>query len=337
MAALQERKLQEGLQLLKEAEKFEKTSWLKWKPDWDSAADKYMKAGTCFKTAKSYDRAAEAFKKAADAHSNSNALFHAAKALEQAASVLKEMKNVTEAVSLVERAVEMYRQSGNPDTGAFALIRGAKLCDSSDPAKAAELYILASEMNVSEDKVREAIEPLSKAINLLLKLRRFPEALNVMKQQRKLYEQIENFQMMSKVVLSMVVVHLHESDYVAADNCYKDSFEIPGFGSSDEAVAAEKILDCFDRSDSDGMKSCTSQALFTYLDNEIAKLSRSLRVPGDTGAKGFTERRLVTNLNHHHLKTDMQLSANPVSNSTGQEKPGKEQAIEDELEEGGLC
>lgn len=28
-----------------------------------------------------------------------------------------------------------------------------------------------------------------------------------------------------KVVLSMVVVHLHESDYVAADNCYKDSFE----------------------------------------------------------------------------------------------------------------
>ena len=24
-----------------------KTSWLKWKPDWDSAADKYMKAGMC--------------------------------------------------------------------------------------------------------------------------------------------------------------------------------------------------------------------------------------------------------------------------------------------------
>lgn len=23
----------------------------------------------------------------------------------------------------------------------------------------------------------------------------------------------------------MVVVHLHESDYVAADNCYKNSFE----------------------------------------------------------------------------------------------------------------
>lgn len=28
-----------------------KTSWLKWKPDWDSAADKFMKAGMyCIKS-----------------------------------------------------------------------------------------------------------------------------------------------------------------------------------------------------------------------------------------------------------------------------------------------
>ena len=46
-------------------------------------------------------------------------------------------------------------------------------------------------------------------------------------------------------------------------------FRIPGFGGSDEAVAAEKILDCFDQGDGEGMKACTSQALFTYLDNEV--------------------------------------------------------------------
>ncbi|KAL9976383.1 hypothetical protein ACROYT_G013680 [Oculina patagonica] len=336
MAALQERKLQEGLQLMKEAEKFMKTSWLKWKPDWDNAADKYMKAGTCFKAATSYDRASDAFKKAADAHYNSHALFHAAKALEQAASVLKEMKNVTEAVSLVEQAVDMYRQSGNPDTGALALVRGAKMCDSNDPAKAAELYITASEMNVAEDKIREGIEPLSKAANLLLKLKRFQEALNVMRQQMKLYEQVDNYPMMSKVVLGMVVVHLHESDYVAADNCYKDSFEIPGFGSSDEAIAAEKVLDCFDQGDAEGMKTCTSQALFTYLDNEIAKLSRSLRVPGDAGGRGLTERRPVQNLNDF-VKTDTQSTSTPMSSPTDETEQHNQEDPTDELEEGGLC
>lgn len=321
---------------MKEAEKFVKTSWLKWKPDWDSAADKYMKAGTCFKAAKSYDRASDAFKKAADAHYNSHSLFHGAKALEQAASVLKEMKNVTEAVSLVERAVDMYRQSGNPDTGALALVRGAKMCDSTDPSKAAELYIMASEMNVSEDKIREAIEPLSKAANLFLKLKRFQEALNIMRQQMKLYEQVENFQMMWKVVLSMVVVHLHESDYVAADNCYKESFEIPGFSNSDEAIAAEKVLDCFDQGDAEGMKTCTSQALFTYLDNEIAKLSRSLRVPGDVGGRGLTERKPIQNISDFG-KTDTQQSVDPVSNVKDQTEQQNQEVFEDELEEGGLC
>ncbi|XP_074616087.1 gamma-soluble NSF attachment protein-like [Acropora palmata] len=337
MAALQARKLQEGQQLLKEAENFVKTSWLKWKPDWDSAADKYMKAGTCFKAAKCYDKASNAFRKAADAHYNAKALFHAAKALEQAATVLKEMKNFREAIPLVERAVEMYRQGGSPDTAALALIRGAKMCDSSDPAKAAEMYIGASEMNVVEDKIREAIEPLSKGANLYLKLKRFQEALKVFKQQMKLYQQIENFKMMHKVILSMVVVHLHEGDYVAADNCYKDSFEIPDFGGSDEAVAAEKILECFDQGDAQGMKTCTSQAIFTYLDNEVAKLSRSLRVPGDTGGKSVsTERRPVQNFDDP-VKTDSGTS-NPVrATAVDQAEQANQDEFEDDMEEGGLC
>ncbi|XP_068721756.1 gamma-soluble NSF attachment protein-like isoform X1 [Montipora capricornis] len=337
MAALQERKLQEGMQLLKEAESFVKTSWLKWKPDWDSAADKYMKAGTCFKAAKYHDQAIDAFRKAADAHSNAHALFHAAKALEQAATVSKEIKNVTEAISMMEKAVNMYRQSGSTDTAALALIRGAKMCDSSNPAKAAEMYIAASEMNVVEDKIREAIEPLSKGANLYLKLKRFQEALKVFNQQMKLYEQVGNFQMMYKVVLSMVVVHLHEGDYVAADNCYKDSFEFPGFGGSDEAIAAEKVLDCFDKGDAEGIKTCTSQALFTYLDNEIAKLSRSLRVPGDIGGKtASAERRPVQNLNDL-INTDSQTS-NPVTTTAvvQTEQPSQEE-FEDDMEEGGLC
>ena len=46
---------------------------------------------------------------------------------------------------------------------------------------------------------------------------------------------------------------------------------IPGFGGSDEALAAEKVLDCFDQGDAEGMKTCTSQALFTYLDNEVSQ------------------------------------------------------------------
>ncbi|XP_031563162.1 gamma-soluble NSF attachment protein-like [Actinia tenebrosa] len=281
MAAIQQRKVQEGLQFMREAEKSMKTSWLKWKPDLDSAADRYMKAGNSFKAGRSYPEAEDAFKKAAEAYYNNNSFFHSAKALEQAASVLKEMKRISEAVELIERAGMQYRESGSPDTAAMCLIRGGKMCEGMEASKAINMFLSAGDLNVGEDKIREGIEPMVHAVRLLLKTKRYEEAIGVKKKILELYGSIENFAMMYKTVLGLVVVYLHESDYVAADKCYKDSFSIPGFGSSEEAEAAERILQYFDEGDADGLKSCTSQPLFTYLDNEIAKLARSLRVPGD--------------------------------------------------------
>ena len=70
---------------------------------------------------------------------------------------------------------------------------------------------------------------------------------------------------------------------------------------------------------------------------QIAKLSRSLRVPGDTGNKGKTERKLTPNLNAS-VKTEAQIS-NPVSTTpTYQaEQGGNQEVLDDDLEEGGLC
>ena len=72
-------------------------------------------------------------------------------------------------------------------------------------------------------------------------------------------------------------------------------------------------------------------------DFQIAKLSRSLRVPGDTGNKGKTERKPTPNLNAS-VKTETQIP-NPVSTTpTYQtEQGGNQEELEDDLEEGGLC
>ena len=59
---------------------------------------------------------------------------------------------------------------------------------------------------------------------------------------------------------------INRINYFMLINLY---YSIPGFGESDEANAAEKLLECFDGCDVDGMKTCTSQPLFTYLDNEV--------------------------------------------------------------------
>lgn len=69
---------------------------------------------------------------------------------------------------------------------------------------------------------------------------------------------------------------------------------------------------------------------------QIAKLSRSLRVPGDAGGRGSTERKPVQNLNDF-VKTDTQPTPNPVSSTTDETEQQNQESLENDLEEGGLC
>ncbi|KAH9632109.1 hypothetical protein HF086_002616, partial [Spodoptera exigua] len=83
-----------------------KTSLLRWKPDYDSAADEYSQAGmwnflehlfkACFVPAQCYRIARDAANskdchlKASECYKKNNAFFHAAKALENAVLVCKD-------------------------------------------------------------------------------------------------------------------------------------------------------------------------------------------------------------------------------------------------------
>jgi len=119
-------KINEGLEHLAKAEKYLKTGFLKWKPDYDSAASEYGKAAVAFKNAKQFEQAKDACLREAVAHENNRALFHAAKAYEQAGMMLKEMQKLPEAVQLIEKASTMYLENGTPDTAAMALERAGK-------------------------------------------------------------------------------------------------------------------------------------------------------------------------------------------------------------------
>lgn len=52
---------------------------LKFKPDHDSAAQEYQRAGVCFRNAKKWSQSADAYVKAAACHEECQTFFHAAK------------------------------------------------------------------------------------------------------------------------------------------------------------------------------------------------------------------------------------------------------------------
>ncbi|XP_075682547.1 gamma-soluble NSF attachment protein [Rhinoderma darwinii] len=273
-------KINEGLEHLAKAEKSLKTGFLKWKPDYDSAASEYAKAAVAFKNAKQYDQAKEAYLKEAESYENNKALFHAAKAYEQAGMMLKEMQKLPEAVQLIERASMMFLENGTPDTAAMALERAGKLIEHVHLEKAVQLYQQSASVFENEERLRQAVELLGKASRLLVRARRLDEAVVSILKEKNMYKEIENYPTCYKKTIAQVLVHLHRNDYVAAEKCVRESYSIPGFSGSEDCTALEQLLEGYDQQDQDQVYDVCNSPLFKYMDNDYAKLALSLAVPG---------------------------------------------------------
>uniref|UniRef100_A0A8C9TRL2 Gamma-soluble NSF attachment protein n=1 Tax=Scleropages formosus TaxID=113540 RepID=A0A8C9TRL2_SCLFO len=304
-------KINEAHDHIAKAEKHLKTSFMKWKPDYDSAASEYAKAAVAFKNAKQLEQAKDAYLKEAECHTNNRALFHAAKALEQAGMMLKDMQRMPEAIQYIEKASTMYVENGTPDTAAMALDRAGKLIEPVDLDKAVHLYQQAASVFENEDRLRQAAELLGKASRLLVRLRRynvhtplitmvlwvffpvlvssgfpmtmfvrFDEAAVSLQKEKNMYKEIENYPTCFKKTIAQVLVQLHRNDFVAADKCVRESYSIPGFSGSEDCVAMEQLLQAYDEQDEDQMSRVCNSPLLKYMDNDYAKLAISLMVPG---------------------------------------------------------
>ncbi|NXS62211.1 SNAG protein, partial [Brachypteracias leptosomus] len=255
-----------------------KTGFLKWKPDYDSAATEYGKAAVAFKNAKQFDQAREACLREAEAHENN-------KATTPASSIpltfaFQEMQRLPEAVQLIEKASMMYLENGTPDTAAIALERAGKLIENVSPEKAVQLYQQAASVFENEERLRQALEMLGKASRLLVRGRRLDEAALSLQKEKSIYKEIENYPTCYKKTIAQVLVHLHRNDYVAAERCVRESYSIPGFNGSEDCAALEQLLEGYDQQDQDQVSEVCNLPLFKYMDNDYAKLGLTLVVPG---------------------------------------------------------
>ncbi|KAI5606480.1 gamma-soluble NSF attachment protein, partial [Silurus asotus] len=273
-------KINEAHEHIAKAEKYLKTSFMKWKPDYDSAASEYGKAAVAFKNAKQLEEAKDAYLQEAEAHTNNRTLFHAAKALEQAGMMLKDMQRLPEAIQYIEKASMMYIENGTPDTAAMALDRAGKLIETVDLAKAVDLYQKAASVFENEERLRQAVELLGKASRLLVRQKRFDEAALAIQKEKNMYRDIENYPTCFKKTIAQVLVHLHRADFVAADKCVRESYSIPGFSGSEDCIALEQLLQGYDQQDEEQVARVCNSPLFKYMDNDYAKLAISLNVPG---------------------------------------------------------
>lgn len=269
-----ERKIDEGNECIRQAEKCLKTSMFKWNPDYDGAANEYSKAATCFKTVKSYEQCKDSLMKAADCYAKNRSYFSAAKSYEQAALVCKEMEDYPTVVHLIQRACQLFREHGTPDTAAITLDKGGKMVETKLPERAIDLYSKAAEVAMLEDRPRQAAEYVGKAGRLLLKLRRYDEAVEMLKMEYQYDLEGDNQPAAGRLVLALVIVHLIRDDYVAANKMFKDG---GGYVEREECGILGNLLDGYDQGDAELMYHALNHPFIKHMDVEYAKLARVLQ------------------------------------------------------------
>jgi tetratricopeptide (TPR) repeat protein len=215
-------KLSEANECYNRAEKYLKTGFLKWRPDYDNAANEYSRAATCFKSVRMQDKCLDAHLKAADCYLKNRSYFSAAKSYEQSAIVSKEMDDWNSVIKYLEESSRLFREHGVPDTAALTLNRGAQMIESKYPEKAAEWYCQSSEVTMLEDRPRQAAEYANKAVRIYLKLKLYDSAVDWIKKAINYLIEAEDNQACGRLVVCLILVQLARDDIVAAQKAFQE-------------------------------------------------------------------------------------------------------------------
>ncbi|KAJ2954081.1 hypothetical protein O0L34_g2296 [Tuta absoluta] len=269
-------KIQEAQEHCRAAEKYLKTTLMRWKPDLDSAADEYSQAAQCYRIARDMKNSKQCHIKAAEYYEKNKSLFHAAKALENAMIVSKESATPEELYNLASQSASLYQQHGSGDSGASVLDKAAKIIEHSAPELAVKLYQQAADVSSCSSSQHQGSEYISKSSRILVKLERYDEAVDSLRREIGFHQESGNTGAVGRLTVAIVLVQLARGDAVAAEKAYKE------WGANCEVAemqTLEMLLQAFDEEDREAAKRALRSPFIRSMDVEYARLATIVPLP----------------------------------------------------------
>jgi len=273
---LEKKKLEEGAEHVRLAEKHLKTSPLKLKfsPDWDPAGDEFSRAATAFKVAKDYEQAKTCLLRAVDCYKEIHSIFQAGKMLDQAVIVSRDMGKLEDVASLAERGALMYRQVNKPEAAATLLDKAAKILEKERPQDATGLYEKAAETVSTEDRPNVAAEYMGKAARLYVRCKDYDAGAGCLR--REVEWRREAGTQAGQAVMGLVLIQLVKGDTVAAEKVFR---EWGGWLEGNQARAVQNTLQGYDEQDFTQVDTALNSTAVKELDLDFAKLAREVPRP----------------------------------------------------------
>jgi len=275
--------------LMKEAEDCIKTSWMKWDQDYITAGMLFEQAGKLYRAKGEGELAMGAYLKAAKSHlsKGGKGFEAAAKAYEEAARSYP-----PKSAEMYAKSVELLMSNGSADQAFDAMSKSAETMErAGDVDNALNTYAKASDL-ISVDEgapgktLIRALEVNQTAFKKLVGGKRFPEAIKSGLKLLKINKALNQEYSARKMVLSLTILYLARADVAAAKKLISAELENAEFMRSDEARAAEELVEAWENFDSDDVRKVAEGRTVISLEHQVALLAREIDPLKKLGGQG---------------------------------------------------
>jgi len=278
--------IKEGDKYVAEARKAESTGLFKRKPDWETATNAWRNAVKQYQLAgdNAKFKYLDTLKDSAKAHEMIDGGYHtAAQAWEKAGQMLAEMKETADAAECYKKASKDYLLNNNPDAAGKMMMKAAQSIGDSDKDAAISLLNDACTIFEDADRVKLSDETFKKSISLTLKLNRYPDAIEFLKRQNKIYLELGTFDRdLYKNLLTIVVIYFSIDKYSQAEEEFKTWDGMSNWARSDEYEAADGMIQAWRSGSLEEFTAIKKKNVFNYLDNEVTRMARKLELDVDS-------------------------------------------------------
>ncbi|CAF1292067.1 unnamed protein product [Rotaria sordida] len=266
-------KIKEAEEHIRQGEKYMKTSFLKRKPDLDSAIDEFDKACTCYRVAEKYDQCRDLSLRLAELQIQKGTPFFAGKSYEQAAQMTLQLQDLPTAAKYYDRAGQLYAEGGYRDSGAILYERCAPQFQQIDRSISIDFYLKAARLAEQEEKSYQAADLYEKAAMQAIRMGNFPQTTELLETTTNILTKLERYDRINRVILYRILLKLFNEDSVAGRNIFDQACQnYPSFDQWEERNHIELLLDAFDQDDKDLISQRCQSPYFMAIEPEFVRL-----------------------------------------------------------------
>eukprot|EP00927_Polykrikos_kofoidii_P008246 TRINITY_DN13419_c0_g1_i1.p1 TRINITY_DN13419_c0_g1~~TRINITY_DN13419_c0_g1_i1.p1 ORF type:complete len:308 (-),score=59.85 TRINITY_DN13419_c0_g1_i1:78-1001(-) len=268
---------------VQQAEKALKPSWmsLKFAPDYLIASMEYQQAATKYRSANLLSESVDAWIKSAEAKLQIRDQFGAGRAYESAAAICAGGGPGGDEAALAHwsNAIACLRLAGKGEIAAKLFLKQAETYEKqNDTLNAKEALESTIEVYADDEKDHMLGDVYKKYIGFLIRTRQLEDALKAIDQHVALLQRQGHASFVYKELLAKVVLLLEIGDSVRAEEALAPGVAVQGWFTSKECILGNDLVAAYRSNDAEAAAAALKDQTFTFLQIEVARIARQLRV-----------------------------------------------------------